>query len=198
MISKWLRPTLCILIRVIWRHICRSEKPHHEKKSSSTVIHYVLSSGDSYEIQVNFSCSLVGFYPATLAFEFKTDVQTDTSFYIVRYIEAHCITALGKELAPIAPYKPKSLPAWVPETDYTIVDGLPPEGYHCPHTDKYEKCELLYICYWCINLSTLNHLARLSVMQLKNVVELKQYRMPTYMNNLINVLKHPAFKSEKR
>lgn len=74
-------------------------------------------------------------------------MQTATSFYIVRYIEARCITTLGMELAPIAPYKPKSLPAWVPEAHCTIVDGLRAEGYHCPHTDKYEKCELLYICY---------------------------------------------------
>uniref|UniRef100_A0A673BQA8 RNA helicase n=1 Tax=Sphaeramia orbicularis TaxID=375764 RepID=A0A673BQA8_9TELE len=84
--------------------------------------------GDSYEIQVYFSCSLVGYYPATLAFEFKPDLQTSTTFHIVRYIEAQCMTTLGKELAPEAPYKPRSLPPWVPVTDCSIVDGLRPDG----------------------------------------------------------------------
>lgn len=87
-------------------------------------------SGHSYEIKVLFSCHLVGFYPATLAFEFKPDLQTSDAFHIVRFIEAHCITTLGKELAPIAPYRPQSLPAWTPEVDYRTVDGQPPEGYH--------------------------------------------------------------------
>uniref|UniRef100_A0A673BL11 RNA helicase n=1 Tax=Sphaeramia orbicularis TaxID=375764 RepID=A0A673BL11_9TELE len=81
-----------------------------------------------YEIQVYFSCSLVGYYPATLAFEFKPDLQTSTTFHIVRYIEAQCMTTLGKELAPEAPYKPRSLPPWVPVTDCSIVDGLRPDG----------------------------------------------------------------------
>lgn len=94
---------------------------HHE--------YYLLSSGDSYEIQVRFHCSLVGFYLATLAFEFQPDLQSSTAFHIVRFIEAQCMTALGLELAPIAPYKPRPLPAFVPETCFTIVDGQPPEGY---------------------------------------------------------------------
>uniref|UniRef100_A0A3Q3WG00 RNA helicase n=1 Tax=Mola mola TaxID=94237 RepID=A0A3Q3WG00_MOLML len=88
-----------------------------------------LKPGDSYSIQVKFSCSSVGFYPATLAFEFKPDLQTPTAFHIVRFIEAQFVTALGRELAPIAPYKPQSLPAWTPEVDYSIVDGVQPEGY---------------------------------------------------------------------
>lgn len=87
-------------------------------------------SGDCYEVQVLFRCSLVGFYPATIAFEFKPDLQASTSFHIVRFIETHCLTALGRELAPVAPYRPQPLPAWTPEVCYPIVDGLPPEGYH--------------------------------------------------------------------
>lgn len=93
---------------------------------------YDLFSGASYEIQVYFRCSLVGFYPATLAFEFKPDLHS-TAFHIVRFIEAQYITSLGLELAPIAPYKPRSLPAWTPEADFMIVDGQPPEGYHSAH-----------------------------------------------------------------
>lgn len=91
---------------------------------------YVLFSGGRYEVHIHFLCSLVGFYPATLAFEFKPDLQPDSAaFHIVRFIEAQCITALGLELAPIAPYKPRSLPAWTPEDTFTIEDGQRPEGY---------------------------------------------------------------------
>nr|XP_046252029.1 putative helicase mov-10-B.1 isoform X1 [Scatophagus argus] len=87
-----------------------------------------LHPGDSYEIQVIFHCTVVGFYPTTLAFEFRQDLQTSDAFYIVRFIEARCITALGRELAPTAPYKPRSLPAWIRKVDYKIVDGQRPEG----------------------------------------------------------------------
>ncbi|XP_035761375.1 putative helicase mov-10-B.2 isoform X5 [Neolamprologus brichardi] len=118
-----------------------------------------LKPGDSYKIQAVFSFSLVGFYPATLAFEFKPDLQpSSAAFYIVRFIEAECVTSLGLELAPIAPYKPRSIPAWTPEAHYTIVDGVPPEG--------------------------------LSVMRLKNVVELKRYRVPSYLHDLLESLKY--------
>lgn len=93
------------------------------------MIAFCFLSGQSYDIQVIFCCSLVGFYPATLAFEFKPDLESSTTFHIVRYIQAQCITALGLELAPIAPYKPCPLPAWTPEVDVTVVDGVKPEGY---------------------------------------------------------------------
>ncbi|XP_060912677.1 putative helicase mov-10-B.2 isoform X2 [Labrus mixtus] len=127
----------------------------------------LLKPGQSYEIQVTFHCSSVGFYPATLAFEFKPDLQpSTTAFHIVRYIEAQCITALGLELAPIAPYKPRSLPEWTPEVNCTVVDGQRPEG--------------------------------LSVMQLQNVVELKQYRIPAYMHQLIQSLKQTMLFSDRR
>uniref|UniRef100_I3K2W4 RNA helicase n=1 Tax=Oreochromis niloticus TaxID=8128 RepID=I3K2W4_ORENI len=88
-----------------------------------------LKPGDSYKIQAFFHFSFVGFYPATLAFEFKPDLQpSSAAFYIVRVIEAECVTSLGLELAPTAPYKPRSIPAWTPEVNCTIVDGLLPEG----------------------------------------------------------------------
>ncbi|XP_044207553.1 putative helicase mov-10-B.1 isoform X1 [Thunnus albacares] len=91
-----------------------------------------LNPGDGYEIQVRFHCSLVGFYPATLAFEFQPDLHS-TPFHIVRFIEAQCMTSLGLELAPVAPYKPRSLPVFIPETCCTIVDGQPPEGLSVMH-----------------------------------------------------------------
>ncbi|KAM4571551.1 putative helicase mov-10-B.1 [Fundulus diaphanus] len=126
-----------------------------------------LNPGDSYEIEVSFRCTLVGFFPATLAFEFKPDLEpTTAAFHIVRIIEARCVTSLGQELAPVAPYKPRSLPACTPEPRCKIVDGLPPEG--------------------------------LSVMQLKYVVQLKQYRIPPYMNDLINRLKRSSDSDGKR
>ncbi|XP_047446737.1 putative helicase mov-10-B.2 [Mugil cephalus] len=88
-----------------------------------------LKPGDSYEIQVHFSSSSVGFYPATLAFEFKPDLEPSSpAFYIVRYIEVKCRTSLGVELAPVAPYKPRSIPPWTPQAPCMIVEGLPPEG----------------------------------------------------------------------
>uniref|UniRef100_A0A671X0J2 RNA helicase n=1 Tax=Sparus aurata TaxID=8175 RepID=A0A671X0J2_SPAAU len=146
-------------------HFLKYFSLHDERKVTKTNP-LCLKPGESYEIQVTFSCTLVGFYPATLAFEFKPDLQSSTAFHIVRYIEAKCITALGRELAPIAPYKPRTLPAWTPEVYCTIVDGQPPEGYH--------------------------------LLRLKNVVELKQYRIPTYMDELINSLKQSAFFRDQR
>ncbi|TNN84298.1 putative helicase mov-10-B.2 [Liparis tanakae] len=105
-----------------------------------------LQPGDIYEVQVNFRCSVVGFYPATLAFEFKPDLQPSTAaFHIVRYIEAHCMTALGLELAPVAPYKPRSLPAWTPPANYTIVDGQRPEGLsvmQLQHVNELKKYQI--------------------------------------------------------
>ncbi|XP_028266397.1 putative helicase mov-10-B.1 [Parambassis ranga] len=85
--------------------------------------------GDSYQIKVHFRCDFVGFYAATLAFEFKPDLQAPSNeFYIVRFIEAQCITSLGLELAPVAPYKPTSIPVCAADTAYTIVDGQKPDG----------------------------------------------------------------------
>uniref|UniRef100_A0A3P9BUE3 RNA helicase n=1 Tax=Maylandia zebra TaxID=106582 RepID=A0A3P9BUE3_9CICH len=93
-----------------------------------------LKPGDSYKIQALFRFSLVGFYPATLAFEFKPDLQpSSAAFYIVRFIEAECVTSLGLELAPTAPYKPRSIPAWTPEVDCMTVEGVPPEGLALIH-----------------------------------------------------------------
>ncbi|PWA28754.1 hypothetical protein CCH79_00014845 [Gambusia affinis] len=93
-----------------------------------------LNPGDSYEIVVSFRSEHVGFFPATLAFEFKPDLEpTTTAFHIVRIIEAQCITSLGLELAPVAPYKPRSLPAFTPDPVYRIIDGQPPEGNIFPN-----------------------------------------------------------------
>uniref|UniRef100_A0A3B3C825 RNA helicase n=1 Tax=Oryzias melastigma TaxID=30732 RepID=A0A3B3C825_ORYME len=118
-------------------------------------------------IRGNKVCNEVGYYPATLAFEFKKGPQKSSDvFHIVRTIEAQCVTSLGLELGAEAPYRANSLPAWTPQNECRIVDGQPPEG--------------------------------LSVMKLKNEVQLKQYKVPQYMEKLIEVLKMPKFISEKR
>ncbi|KAK2851431.1 hypothetical protein Q5P01_007707 [Channa striata] len=88
----------------------------------------LLHPDDSYEIQVHFCCDLVGFYPATVAFEFKPDLQASTTFHIVRFIEAQYRTSLGRDLAPVAPYKPCPLPEWIPDTNCEIVDGQLPDS----------------------------------------------------------------------
>ncbi|CAL1606225.1 unnamed protein product [Knipowitschia caucasica] len=87
-----------------------------------------LSPGERYEVRVKFNGNAVGYHPVTLTFEFKADLKSSTSFHIVRFIEAQCMTSLGKQLAPAAPYRPLSLPAWTPPSPVTIVDGQPPEG----------------------------------------------------------------------
>uniref|UniRef100_A0A7N8Y4K8 RNA helicase n=1 Tax=Mastacembelus armatus TaxID=205130 RepID=A0A7N8Y4K8_9TELE len=88
-----------------------------------------LQPGDSYQIQVHFKCSFVGFYPATLAFEFKPDLQASTKFHIVRFIEATCVTALGLELKPEKPFRPCFILPSVPVDLFTVVDGQKPDGY---------------------------------------------------------------------
>uniref|UniRef100_A0A8D3D7W7 RNA helicase n=1 Tax=Scophthalmus maximus TaxID=52904 RepID=A0A8D3D7W7_SCOMX len=124
----------------------------------------LLFSGDSCDVQLHFHCSWVGIYPATLAFEFTPDLQTSSAaFHIVRFIEAQCITSLGLELAPVAPFRPRSLPAWTPTATSTIVDGQRPEG--------------------------------MSLMQLKNVLDLKKYAIPPYVNQLVNALKRALLQS---
>ncbi|GAA6222733.1 putative helicase mov-10-B.2 isoform X1 [Lates japonicus] len=113
-----------------WLKYLNLEDEHKVTKANPLT----LNPGDSYEIKVYFCCHWVGFYPATLAFEFKPDLRpSSTSFHIVRFIEAQCMGSLGVELAPVAPYKPRSLPAWTPEVDCTIVDGQPPEGLSVMH-----------------------------------------------------------------
>uniref|UniRef100_A0A7N8WQ20 RNA helicase n=1 Tax=Mastacembelus armatus TaxID=205130 RepID=A0A7N8WQ20_9TELE len=77
---------------------------------------------------VHFKCSFVGFYPATLAFEFKPDLQASTKFHIVRFIEATCVTALGLELKPEKPFRPCFILPSVPVDLFTVVDGQKPDG----------------------------------------------------------------------
>ncbi|XP_046896067.1 putative helicase mov-10-B.1 [Hypomesus transpacificus] len=84
--------------------------------------------GVRYEIQVKFKPRMVGFYPATLAFEFKTDLLPSTpAFHIVRFLEAQCVTSLARELAPTAPYRRRPITASNSQY-FTVEDGEPPES----------------------------------------------------------------------
>ncbi|KAM9856095.1 putative helicase mov-10-B.1 [Aulostomus maculatus] len=133
----------------------------HDERNVTRTNPLALLPGDSYEIEVHFQCHFVGFYPATLAFEFKPDLQpSSAAFHIVRDIEAHCITSLGQELGPVAPYRCCPIRVDIPQTQCKIVDGQRPEG--------------------------------MSVMQLKNEVALKQYKIPEYIPQLIQALKRLA------
>ncbi|CAL8319741.1 unnamed protein product [Merluccius merluccius] len=126
-----------------------------------------LAPGDNYEIQLRFQSTLVGFYPATLAFEFKPDLLPSTAaFHIVRYIKMESITSLGKELAPVAPYRINAVSVPPRSDPCYIVDGQRPESE--------------------------------SVMHLKTVIELKMYKVPAYMNQLIDLLKCPDREMDQR
>ncbi|KAJ8258035.1 hypothetical protein GJAV_G00192420 [Gymnothorax javanicus] len=64
----------------------------------------LLKPGQRYEVQIKFMSQHVGFFPATLAFEFKN--VDSTTFHIVRFLEALCSSSLALDLAPVAPYRP--------------------------------------------------------------------------------------------
>ncbi|KAM6976888.1 putative helicase mov-10-B.1 [Aplochiton taeniatus] len=86
-----------------------------------------LGPGERYEIRVRFRSRVVGCYPATLAFEFKADLQPHTkAFHIVRFLEARFQTSLSRELAPTAPYRPRSIMA-LNTQPYNVEDGVPPD-----------------------------------------------------------------------
>uniref|UniRef100_A0A669CYH0 RNA helicase n=1 Tax=Oreochromis niloticus TaxID=8128 RepID=A0A669CYH0_ORENI len=145
-----------------------------------------LKPGDSYKIQAFFHFSFVGFYPATLAFEFKPDLQpSSAAFYIVRVIEAECVTSLGLELAPTAPYKPRSIPAWTPEVNCTIVDGLLPEGYNALlslYNVNYFSCGVSQRAMLESPLNWENYTERFHVLlyleELQMEVDIKRYNIP--------------------
>ncbi|KAJ8386394.1 hypothetical protein AAFF_G00170990 [Aldrovandia affinis] len=66
----------------------------------------LLSPGHSYEVQVRFRSQDVGFFVATLAFEFKRELSAESKpFHIVRFLEAMCSTKLAADLAPVAPFR---------------------------------------------------------------------------------------------
>uniref|UniRef100_A0A3B3ZWN2 RNA helicase n=1 Tax=Periophthalmus magnuspinnatus TaxID=409849 RepID=A0A3B3ZWN2_9GOBI len=115
---------------------------------------------------IKFNGNAIGFHPVTLAFEFKSDLKSSTSFHIVRFIEAHCMTTMGKELAPVVTYRPQALGIHLPNK-YVITDC---HDSHC-------------------HFSPLS----MSVMKLKHKVQLKPYPIPDFMNALIIALKQQTY-----
>ncbi|KAJ3586367.1 hypothetical protein NHX12_012766 [Muraenolepis orangiensis] len=138
----------------------------HDEQKVTRARPLTLEPGDKYEIQLMFHASLVSFYPATMAFEFKPDLlPSSVAFHIVRYVQVQRITSLGKELAPVAPYKVFSISALPASDECLVIDGQRPEGQ--------------------------------SVMHLKVVIHLKIYKVPQFMNRLIDLLKCPGLKMDQ-
>ncbi|KAL4622450.1 putative helicase mov-10-B.1 isoform X1 [Arapaima gigas] len=113
------------LYTFLCRMCCFSLKDEKKVTPSCPLL---LNSGDRYEVEVHFTSSHFGFFPATLAFEFRPCTQgTAKPIYIVRDIEATLQTPLAKVLGPTAPYKPCQAP--VPRPVHIIVEeGFPPES----------------------------------------------------------------------
>ncbi|XP_034028358.1 putative helicase mov-10-B.2 isoform X2 [Thalassophryne amazonica] len=86
-----------------------------------------LNPGDTYNITVHFLSNMVGFYSATLDFEYKLNLKTSPTASVKRIIEIECMTALGKKLLPTAPYKPV-IPGVITAADRKIVDPSNPPG----------------------------------------------------------------------
>ncbi|XP_061113551.1 putative helicase mov-10-B.2 [Conger conger] len=99
----------------------------HDEERVTRANPLLLTPGRRYEVQVRFSSLHVGFFPATLAFEFKSNLAS-SAFHIVRFLEAVCCSSLAVSLAPIAPYRPR------PAIIHTVVachidEGEPPESH---------------------------------------------------------------------
>ncbi|XP_064161244.1 putative helicase mov-10-B.1 isoform X1 [Anguilla rostrata] len=87
----------------------------------------LLQPGDRYEVEVQFISLHVGYFPATMVFEFKPDPIAKTKpFYIVRFLEAVARTKLTVELGPVSPYKPYQSSTYRP-VDTMVEEGEPPE-----------------------------------------------------------------------
>ncbi|KAL7828691.1 hypothetical protein SRHO_G00323250 [Serrasalmus rhombeus] len=121
-----------------WIHCFMFEDP--ERVTRSNPLH--LSPGETYEIKLKFFSADVGVYGATMAFEFKPNIQLfSRPFYIVRFIEAEFRTQLAAELAPVEPYRPFKLSS-IQNVPFTVDEGVPPEsltlnrlGYQVPLKD---------------------------------------------------------------
>uniref|UniRef100_A0A667YRC3 RNA helicase n=1 Tax=Myripristis murdjan TaxID=586833 RepID=A0A667YRC3_9TELE len=149
-----------------------------------------LPPGATYQILVHFRSSLVGFYPATLAFEFKPDLSASNAFYIVRFIEARCVTSLGMELAPTSPYRPQRISAQPPEPFCTIVDGQPPEGYYKTPQTLWNRSSLtcgsfsvvMHQTFSLLPLSMENYSEKFQLLlyleELQMDVDIKRYNIP--------------------
>ncbi|XP_061074539.1 putative helicase mov-10-B.1 isoform X2 [Conger conger] len=92
----------------------------------------LLAPGDRYEVEVQFVSLHIGYFPATMVFEFKPDPIAKTKpFYIVRFLEAVTWTKLTVELGPVSPYKPYQSSTYRP-VDTMVEEGEPPESSITP------------------------------------------------------------------
>ncbi|XP_035236644.1 putative helicase mov-10-B.2 isoform X2 [Anguilla anguilla] len=113
----------CYYSALHWMRCCALS----DKERVTRVNPLCLSPGQRYEVQVSFHSQYVGFFPATLAFEFKTSLVSN-AFHIVRFLEAMCSSSLAVDLAPVTPYKPQAAIKRVVMA-CTIVEGEPPESH---------------------------------------------------------------------
>ncbi|XP_048877491.1 putative helicase mov-10-B.1 isoform X2 [Brienomyrus brachyistius] len=99
-----------------------------DEKKVTPAAPYLLNQGDRYEVEVHFRPPSIGFFPVSLAFEFRQCPRANTKpIYVVRDIEATVRSPLEQMLGPEAPYKPYQAP--VPRAVHTIVEeGEPPES----------------------------------------------------------------------
>ncbi|XP_066559522.1 putative helicase mov-10-B.1 isoform X2 [Amia ocellicauda] len=88
----------------------------------------LLIPGDSYEIQVHCRVPYVGYFPITIAFEFKHCSPADARpFYIVRTLEMLVSSYLEAELGPKSPYRPYQREI-SKAVEITVDEGVPPES----------------------------------------------------------------------
>ncbi|XP_015197664.2 putative helicase mov-10-B.1 [Lepisosteus oculatus] len=88
----------------------------------------LLNPGDRYEIQVQCQVSHFGFFPVTVAFEFRPHgVANSKPFYIIRYLAAVANSSLAEQLGPSSPYRPYQRAIRRPVT-IQVEEGVPPES----------------------------------------------------------------------
>ncbi|XP_062396748.1 putative helicase mov-10-B.1 [Sardina pilchardus] len=88
-----------------------------------------LPPGEQYGVTLRFRSRHVGFYQATLVFEFRSAAPENSApFHILRFIEGAHTSALTEALAPTAPYTPRRIHA-SQHPNASVVDGLRPDSF---------------------------------------------------------------------
>ncbi|XP_041952750.1 putative helicase mov-10-B.1 isoform X2 [Alosa sapidissima] len=89
-----------------------------------------LPPGEQYGVTLRFRARHVGFYQATLVFEFRSASAAADSppFHVLRFIEGMHTSALTEALAPIAPYTPRRINA-SQHPNARVEDGVRPDSF---------------------------------------------------------------------
>ncbi|KAL2103238.1 hypothetical protein ACEWY4_000106 [Coilia grayii] len=86
-----------------------------------------LQPGEQYGVTLKFQSSQVGFYRATVVFEFRAPGVGSQPFHLVRFVEGVHSSPLLDALAPVAPYQPRTVQA-VQSATHRVEDGLRPDS----------------------------------------------------------------------